>query len=534
MTRYIAEPRHLSRRNLLKLGLGTSTLATGLLAPAFVRSAGGRGQTPPDIGSGAQIGDLRAESAVLWSRTDRDARMQVRWSLDPDFSDPGGLHTTHVLSSTDHTGKVLLDGLPSGSTVYYKVEFLDLADYRTGSPPFSGEFRTPPAEDRSIRFLWSGDTVGQGWGINPDIGGLPIYSTMAAQDPDFFIHSGDAVYADGPLEPEVQLEDGTVWRNIVTEEKSKVAESLDEFRGQYRYNLLDPAFRNFYRNVPVIAQWDDHEVTNNWYWEMRKSDDSRYRLSSTALLAARAMHAFQEYTPVRRHPADPGRIYDRFSYGPALEVFRIDLRSYRGPNTDDQPLEISPESRILGQEQIRWLKKALVESAATWKVIASSMPLGLIVYDDGDERTGAEAIALRDGPPAGRELEIADLLTHLRDHEVHNVVWLTADVHYTAAHYYDPARARYRDFLPFWEFVSGPLHAGSFGPNALDNTFGPEVIYRKAPPEGSSNLSPLSGLQFFGQVDIAPESREMTVTLKNTAGDELFRQVIQPYPGERL
>jgi alkaline phosphatase D len=49
-------------------------------------------------------------------------------------------------------------------------------------------------------------------------------------------------------------------------------------------------------------------------------------------------------------------------------------------------------------------------------------------------------------------------------------VWITADMHYTAAHYYDPNRAVFQDFDPFWEFVSGPLHAGTWGPGNLDNT----------------------------------------------------------------
>ena len=29
----------------------------------------------------------------------------------------------------------------------------------------------------------------------------------------------------------------------------------------------------------------------------------------------------------------------------------------------------------------------------------------------------------------------------------------------------------------FWEFVAGPIHAGGFGPNALDNTFGDAIGY---------------------------------------------------------
>jgi PhoD-like phosphatase len=42
---------------------------------------------------------------------------------------------------------------------------------------------------------------------------------------------------------------------------------------------------------------------------------------------------------------------------------------------------------------------------------------------------------------------------------IRNTVWLTADVHYASAHYYNPDKAQFQDFEPFWEFVSGPLHA---------------------------------------------------------------------------
>ena len=44
---------------------------------------------------------------------------------------------------------------------------------------------------------------------------------------------------------ELKLPDGGVWRNIVTEEKSVVAHSLAQFRGNYKYNWLDENFRAF-------------------------------------------------------------------------------------------------------------------------------------------------------------------------------------------------------------------------------------------------------------------------------------------------
>ena len=109
---------------------------------------------------------------------------------------------------------------------------------------------------------------------------------------------------------------------------------------------------------------------------------------------------------------------------------------------------------------------------------------------------------------------------------IRNHVWLTADVHYTAAHQYHPDRAVYQDFDPFWEFVSGPLNAGGFGPNALDATFGAEAVFLAPPPR--VNLSPLEGGQYFGQVDIDPSSGHLTVTLKNVDGSALFTHTLDP------
>jgi alkaline phosphatase D len=119
-------------------------------------------------------------------------------------------------------------------------------------------------------------------------------------------------------------------------------------------------------------------------------------------------------------------------------------------------------------------------------------------------------------------------LTELKRAGIRNHVWLTADVHYTAADHYHPDRATYQDFDPFWEFVSGPLNAGGFGPNRLDATFGPEAAFVASPPR--PNTSPLEGYQYFGQVDIDPTTEQLTVTLKDVDGQALFRQTLDPAP----
>jgi alkaline phosphatase D len=473
----------------------------------------------PQAKWGTQIGDVSPGRALIWSRSDRPARMIVEWSTTESFRDPRRVLGSHAIEATGLTARIDLRDLPANQQIFYRVLFQSLADGKTVSEPATGRFGAAPAKPRNIRFVWSGDTAGQGYGINPEWGGMRTYETMRLREPDFFLHSGDTIYADGPIPSEVKLRDGSLWKNVTTEAKSKPAESLDDFRGAYLYNLLDENVRRFNAQTPQIWQWDDHEVLNNWS-----------PAKNVFLRVANATRAFLEYAPMRYSNEETERIYRYIPYGPLLDVFVIDMRSYRGPNTYNRQETQSPETAYLGKPQLDWLKRGLTQSRAAWKVIAADMPIGVVVPDgkDTEGRPMWENSANGDGPALGRELEIADILRSIKQSGVKNVVWLTADTHYTAAHYFNPAKAQFFDFDPFWEFISGPLNAGTFGPGTPDNTFGPEVKFFKAPPKGESNLPPSAGLQFFGEVEIEAASRRMTVTLRDVTGAALFVQQIDP------
>ncbi|MFE6334944.1 alkaline phosphatase D family protein [Streptomyces sp. NPDC057798] len=511
------------RRSVLRGSLAATaalSLPTALgTAPAFARS--GR----PEAGWGVQTGDVTTDSGLVWVRSDRPARMIVETSATESFRNPRRWHGPLLGADTDFTGTTRLRGLPSGEQIHYRVLLADPDDPRRTGEPVTGTFRTASARRRDgVRFVWSGDLAGQGWGINPDLGGYRIYDTMAGLDPDFFICSGDNIYADGPISPTVPLPDGRTWRNITTEEKSKVAETLAEFRGNFRYNLLDENLRAFNAQVPSIIQWDDHEVTNNWY-PGEILGDARYTEKSVDVLAARARQAFSEYYPISTLRRPDGRVYRTQHHGPLLDVFVLDMRTHRNANSPDD--QSTDPVGILGREQLEWLKRELSRSRAVWKVIASDMPIGLVVPDTGDGKPNIEAVAQGDpGAPLGRELQIAELLRFIKHRRITGTVWLTADVHYTSAQHYQPSRAAFTDFAPFWEFVSGPLNAGSFPANALDGTFGPERVFLKAP--AVANVSPAEGYQFFGEVDIDGDSGELTVRLREQDGTVLFTQVLQP------
>jgi alkaline phosphatase D len=377
-----------------------------------------------------------------------------------------------------------------------------------------------------VRFAWSADVVGQGWGINREWGGLRMFETIRRVQPDFFIHCGDTIYADAPLAPEVRLADGTVWRNVVTPAKAKVAETLDEFRGNYLYNLMDEHVRRFNAEVPQVVLWDDHEVRNNWSPGSDLRADDRYREKSIGRLAARARQAFLEHTPLRVGSGANPRIFRNVDYGPLLEVFALDLRTYRAANSTNRQPAASAATALAGSLQLDWLERALATSSAVWKVIASDLPIGLVVRDG---ETLFESFSNGDGPPLGREHELVRLFRFIQRRNIRNIVWLTADIHYAAAHHYDPARARFAEFLPFWEFVAGPMHAATGAPLVLDDTFGPEVRFVGVPAEPLPINGPYSGLQFFGTVGIDGASAAMTVRLHNLAGETLHEVELTPW-----
>jgi alkaline phosphatase D len=528
-------PLFVSRRSLLRAGsgaglaFGSAGLGRALAqsAPAIITSDSMR----PKLPYGVMSGDVTADRAIVWAKTDRSARMIVEYSTTESFKDPLRVVGPAALEDSDFTARVDLGGLPAGQQIFYRVVFQDLQDVNTLSAPVGGLFRTPSLARRDITFVYSGDEAGQGWGINPEWGGYRLYERMRLANPDFFIHQGDQIYADGPIAAEVKLDDGTIWKNLTTEAKSKVAESLADYRGAFAYNLADENKRRFMAEVPFFVQWDDHETRNNWYPGQILGDPRYKSEKSLSLLSARARRAMFEYNPFRFDPQDPERVYRAFAYGPLLDVFMLDERSYRGPNSPNVQTALDAQSAFLGPEQLRWLKQSLLGSKATWKVIASDMPISIVVPDlNPDVPKGTfEAWANNEhGAPKGRELEIASLLGFIKNNDIKNVVWITADVHYASATHYDPSRAQFTDFKPFWEFVAGPINAGTFGPGDIDRTFGPDVVYSSAPSGMTQNLPPSDGKQYYGLCKIDAASGVMTHALHDVAGTELYKVALNP------
>ncbi len=540
----------MNRRSFLVRAVGG--LSTAAVRPAWASQAPAvvtSDRVRPRIDYGVAAGDPTPGRAIVWAHVDRPARLLVEHSTTDAFANARRVTGPMATPETGLTARVALNDLPIGQDIFYRVRFEDPSDPRVVSAAEIGRFRTAPGPDRPVRVAWSADTCGQGWGIDTSRGGMTLFETMRATNPDLFINVGDTIYADQPLRESVTLDDGTVWRNVMTPAKSKVAETLEEFRGNHLYNRLDAHYRRFASEVGQVAMWDDHETRDNWYPTQVLGQQVPYQEKRVSVLGSRARQAFLEHYPIAigstahlRHvgsPSDPTkqsllavreanryggqadtRVYRAIPFGPLIEIFALDMRSYRGPNSENRQIAASPDAAFLGSTQAQWLANAVATSTATWKVVAADMPLGLVV---GHQPGFHEAVANGDaGPPVGRELEIAGLLKTLKQRRVQNVVSITGDVHYCAAHHYDPSRAKFSDFNPFWEFVAGPAHAGTFGPAPLDGTFGPEVRFSGVPPDLPPNRPPSAGLQFFGVLEADPRTGVLSVALVNAAGRRVF------------
>jgi alkaline phosphatase D len=189
-----------SRRRFLKAGVAT---AAGVVLPAWTLTKGAPAiiaaeDERPQALQGLHFGDPSNGSVVVWSRSDRPARMLVDWSYDERFQAAYRLVGPHALETTDYTARQEIGGLEPGSDVFVQVSFQSLNNDRVIGEPVAGRLIVPPDDvfneghrlrhtGGDLRFLWGGDTAGQGWGINPGFGGMKIYEAMRQRSPLFFV-----------------------------------------------------------------------------------------------------------------------------------------------------------------------------------------------------------------------------------------------------------------------------------------------------------------------------------------------------------
>src|SRR6202522_3002614 len=153
----------ISRRRFLSSAAATAAGALGTIAMPYLSRAADR----PQLTHGVQSGDVGADGGVIWARADRPSQMLVEVATTESFRDARALPPIAALPESDFTAKMLLENLPAGQDIFYRIKFRDLSHTDVASEAAIGRFRTAPADRRDVSFVWGGDVAGQGWGMNP-------------------------------------------------------------------------------------------------------------------------------------------------------------------------------------------------------------------------------------------------------------------------------------------------------------------------------------------------------------------------------
>lgn len=406
------------------------------------------GPTSSALNDGVAVGDVTSHSALVWFRTAGPASAQVEWFPEgrPDLAARTAVVTTG--QERDFTMTLPLTGLTAATQYRYRVWLgaaAGAAFEERAKEAGMGRFRTSalPEVPEAVTFLWSGD-LGGTLHCRPERTGYHIFDAMQKQSPAFVLLLGDTIYGDHrcPSPPNVPGADF-------------LAFTLDDFRLKHRYQRGDLFLQRLLSAVPVSVTWDDHEVRNNFSGPF----DPLMPVGRQALL---------EYWPIATPPEDPTRLYRSLRWGANLEVFILDTRQYRSRNSDPD----GPGKTMLGPVQLAWLVEALARSTATWKIVATSVPLanakpgGALIPGNDSWAKGADG--------TGFQTELDLIVKEIVTRRIWNVVWLAADVHYAQVNAYDPDQDGAPDFH---EFICGPLSAALPKPVPPAPALHPTTLY---------------------------------------------------------
>jgi alkaline phosphatase D len=225
------------------------------------------------------------------------------------------------------------------------------------------------------------------------------------------------------------------------------------------------------------------------------------------------LQALLDYWPIQGPPEEPRRLYRTVRWGRHVEAFILDTRQYRSPNEDAD----DADKTMLGAAQRAWLLRGLATSDATWKLVVSSVPLGMFTGGRySDSWSGANLFGFARTRPTGFTHERDAILAHVRAQGIRNVVFLSGDVHHAELIRHEP----WPGFIVH-EFIAGPLAARQGYPRFLDRSL------------NSRSLGSLGFTANFGELDADGSSLRVRVldasgavraSLRLLAGGDLARR----------
>lgn len=309
-----------------------------------------------DDGDAMRDGDLPgAEAEVLFKISEIHNPLDIR---------PVSQKLVPARKTEDSIARAVFDDLLPGQQyrvdAYLNEHGLQLDNIRLMKPENGiAHFKTHPGKDTSapVQFVMSscmnydkftgsdGSDNSKGYTGEDRALGYPAAATVLKLKPDFVIFAGDVVYYD--KKPRVQ--------------------TLADMRAKWHRQNNLPRMIALHAAAPGYWMKDDHDHRNN------DSDATRDYFPSHELGIA----TFREQCPILAQDDDTSPTYRTHRVSKDLQVWMVEGRDYRSPNKSPD----GPDKTIWGEQQEAWLKKTLLESDATYKIIISPTPL--VGPDDG-------------------------------------------------------------------------------------------------------------------------------------------------------
>jgi alkaline phosphatase D len=450
--------------------------------------------------SGVASGDVTETSAILWTRVDQAVALMAHVALDDEFQQLVHAVPGTAGPETDFTVKLEVGGLQPVTRYFYRFVESPLGADTSAAVSPTGTFRTaPPAgQPVDVRFAYSGDS-------NARFQPFTVLGAVQREAPEFFVYLGDTIYAD------IASAAGDVTQ-------VPPAETLSIYRAKYRENRQDVFLQNLLASTSSYAIWDDHEVLNDFAGE-----------TVDPTLLAHGRQAFLEYMPIRPEASDPTRLFRRFRWGQAVELFILDERQYRSAEaacvTESGRLVLVPVVRdptcvrdilaapgrtLLGAQQKAWLFNQLAASEATFKVIINEVPISQLFILPYDRWEGYLA-------------EREELLQFIERTAIRNVVFLTTDLHGSLILDVTPVGGG-RSIAT--EVIVGPIATAGALPTQTISDPALRAFRAHVGPPHCLHLDTFS----YGLVEVTPHAQPplLTVTLKDQNGQPL----VDPITGQ--
>jgi alkaline phosphatase/alkaline phosphatase D len=282
---------------------------------------------------------------------------------DPEFSKVQQTKWLIGTPENDYIIKSKVKGLKPGSKYYFRIKSLIENSLDTIYSSI-GSFRLFPGanETSDISFAIStGFNYEKFYGTDPGTSagskgapasgidrtmGFEAFEAVSMLEPDIFIANGDVVYYDKP-----------------GKQKELWARDLRSMRAKWHRYLAMPRNRALCLITPVYYMKDDHDYRFNDC----DTTDMKFSEPSHEL----GIQVFREQLPVVDPEDKRAKTYRTVRAGNLLQLWFLEGRDYRSPNL----MEDTNEKSIWGIYQKEWLKRTLLESEATFKIIISPTPM---------------------------------------------------------------------------------------------------------------------------------------------------------------